>query len=113
MALLAHLFTRCPVRIRFSATILLPGFARACTLAFWILIMAKRTTKKTKYQQALQIVRAELRKNGDIRHGWQANIAMAFFDESRRSSKRGLPRVELHRVANEAADHFINKLLGV
>jgi hypothetical protein len=47
----------------------------------------------------------EALKDADYRRSWQANIAMAFYD-----AYRQYPNEDLHKVANIAADHFLNLL---
>ncbi len=48
------------------------------------------------------------------RIGWQSNIAMAFCDAAARYKKRSgkvyLSAVDIHKVANEAANDFITQL---
>lgn len=47
----------------------------------------------------------EALKDVDYRRAWQANIAMAFYD-----AYRQYPNEDLHKVANIAADHFLDLL---
>jgi hypothetical protein len=39
---------------------------------------------------------------------WKANIAMAFYDEYRRSEEFG--KIDIHSIANIAADYFLENL---
>lgn len=41
--------------------------------------------------------------------GWKSNIAMAFYDEARRSNSRD-SRKKLHDISNRAADNFLHLL---
>ena len=56
-----------------------------------------------------------LRKDAGYFLGWQANIAMAFFDEYQRAmtknKKRYINRDELHKISNNAAKNFLNLLI--
>lgn len=51
----------------------------------------------------------QLRKDEGYYLTWQANIAMAFYDEFRRSKPKNLKQV--HKAANEAAQNFLNMLI--
>ena len=57
----------------------------------------------------------EMKKDPSYRIGWQANIAMAFYDRAyqykKENNKKVLSQNDIHIVANEAADNFLN-LLG-
>ncbi len=64
-------------------------------------------------KEAVQTLVKALKEDEGYRIGWQANIAMAFVDEhARRIEKVGEPlsNGEIHAVANEAANHFLNVL---
>lgn len=49
-----------------------------------------------------------IKKDSGYRESWKANIAMAFYDEFRRtpSSKRTNLKA-IHKIANKAADNFV------
>ena len=52
-----------------------------------------------------------LKEDKDYYYGWQANIAMAFYDEYRRCEKKYKNRKDIHRIANNAAKNFLNTLM--
>jgi hypothetical protein len=52
-----------------------------------------------------------LRKDEGYYYAWQANIAMAFYDEFRRSKPKNLTQV--HKTANEAAKNFLDMLINL
>lgn len=60
--------------------------------------------------RALRILTTELQEDADYRRAWTANIAMAFKDEYNRVRQDGNDFSDLHAVANNAAEHFINML---
>ena len=66
-------------------------------------------TKQTKLQKAINTVTKALKNDSGYRIAWQANIAMAFYDTYRQQNGR-TGRVKVHKIANEAADHFLKLL---
>lgn len=64
--------------------------------------------KKTKISKAIDTLRKSLKKDEGYRLAWQANIAMAFYDEFRRSKPKNLSQV--HEAANKAANEFLTIL---
>ena len=72
--------------------------------------MAKLTTKEAMCQIA-----NELHNDEGYRQGWKANIAMSFYDKAlayrNRTGRTYLSNVDIHRIANEAADAFISQLI--
>ncbi|MDD5519166.1 MAG: hypothetical protein PHV98_07435 [Candidatus Omnitrophica bacterium] len=50
----------------------------------------------------------QLRKDKGFYIAYQANIAMAFKDEYSRSVKPEDTQIDLHGIANRAADNFMN-----
>ena len=64
--------------------------------------------KKTKLSNAINVLVKELNKDEHYRYTWQANIAMDFYDEFRRSKPKNL--TETHEVANKAAKEFLHIL---
>lgn len=70
------------------------------------------TTEDLNY--AMLHVTSELKTDPAYRIGWQSNIAMAFCDAAARykkqSGKAYLSAVDIHKVANVAANDFINQL---
>ena len=52
----------------------------------------------------------KLRKDEGLRISWQANIAMPFQDEYARCKKKYKNRQDIHKIANKAAEYFINLL---
>jgi len=63
-----------------------------------------------KFQKAFEVFRAELRKDSDLYLAYQANIAMAFYDEYRRTGNN-LSYHKVHKVANKAAKNFLDLLI--
>jgi hypothetical protein len=53
-----------------------------------------------------------LKEDENYYFGWQANIAMAFFDEMNRKAKRKPSREDLLKISNQAAKNFLNLLIG-
>lgn len=60
--------------------------------------------------QAMNVIKREIQNDEGYRIGWQANIAMAFYDEARRSKLGGHNKI--HPIANKAADNFLNLLVA-
>jgi len=58
-------------------------------------------------KRAVDTLRKALMNDPDYFRSWQANIAMAFYDEYRRR-----PNADLHFVANEAAIQFLDLLIA-
>jgi hypothetical protein len=52
-----------------------------------------------------------LKKEPNFFYSWQSNIAMAFKDEYGRSKKKWKSRNDIHKIANQAAINFLNKLI--
>jgi hypothetical protein len=63
---------------------------------------------KTKVSKAVKTLTEALRKDPDFYRSYQANIAMAFKDEYDRSSKKYKNRGDIYKIANTAADNFMN-----
>jgi N-acyl-D-aspartate/D-glutamate deacylase len=56
----------------------------------------------------------EMRKDkseGSYYYSWQANIAMAFFDQFMNDHEGALTTRQLHEVSNKAAKRFLDQLL--
>jgi len=65
--------------------------------------------KKTQMDKAIGTLTRALKKDEGYRIGWKANIAMAFVDTYRQQKGRtGYAKV--HKIANEAAEHFLKLL---
>ena len=67
---------------------------------------------------AIKVLQKHLRKDkseGSYYYSWQANIAMAFYDEmSRYYPKQNADYIlsnELHEIANQAAKNFLDNLI--
>lgn len=43
---------------------------------------------------------------------WKANIAMAFYNEYRRSNKKYKNLTDIHEIANRAAENFLDALIS-
>ena len=46
-------------------------------------------------------------------YSWQANIAMSFYDEYKRqrSKRKYLNNEDIHKIANSAAQNFLNSIM--
>ena len=70
----------------------------------------------TSVKDAMKVVCSALAENclpGSYYHSWQANIAMAFYDEYWKweGGSGELTRTEINRIANKAAQNFLNLLI--
>lgn len=63
----------------------------------------------TELKKAMHILKNHLLDDCDYRLGWQANIAMAYYDEAIRRNI-GISHDELHSLSNKAAENFIKLL---
>ncbi len=72
------------------------------------------TVREVTTEEAIAHLVMELSSDPSYRIGWQANIAMAFCDAvaqyRKRSGKKYLSAVEIHKLSNDAANNFINLL---
>ena len=72
-------------------------------------------TRAVTTKEAMCQIANELHNDAGYRIGWQANIAMAFYDQAlwykSTSGKKYLTNVDLHRIANGAANNFIDQLV--
>jgi hypothetical protein len=60
---------------------------------------------------AIKALVKALKEDGSYYYSWQANIAMAFYDEWKRNDKEGYCKDQhLHVVANKAAMNFLDLL---
>ena len=62
---------------------------------------------------AVKTITHEIKTDEGYRIGWQANIAMAFYDEWQRAvDNGGLPATpeQIHAIANKAANNFLELL---
>jgi len=64
----------------------------------------------TEIQNAIKVLTKALKADPGYRIGWQANIAMAFYDEYQRQLGKKLPSDILLDVANKAANNFLDNL---
>ena len=55
-------------------------------------------------------LKKELKRDEGFYFSWQSNIAMAFYDEYRRTGNN-LSHAKVKKVANEAAKNFLNLLI--
>jgi hypothetical protein len=69
---------------------------------------------ENKVPEALAILREAMadREPGSYYDGWKANIAMAFVDQWMYGPDVVADSVDVHRIANKAANVFLNRLLG-
>jgi len=66
-----------------------------------------------KTQDAVRQLCKDLKKDDGLYITYRANIAMAFKDEFSRQSKNGrVNKTQLHNISNQAADNFLNLLIG-
>ncbi len=63
-----------------------------------------------KFQKAFEVFQEGLRNDAELYYAYQANIAMAFYDEYRRAGNN-LSHQKVHKVANQAAKNFLNLLI--
>lgn len=60
---------------------------------------------------AIQTLIMEIKQDQSYRTGWQANIAMSFYDAFKNSTYGpDVPNDELHKIANTAANNFLSLL---
>ena len=64
-----------------------------------------------KVKSAVDILRRALREDSDFYYVYQANIAMAFYDEVLRNDHKYLSHKRLHEISSEAAKNFLNLLI--
>ena len=62
-----------------------------------------------KLADAMAVLKEAFLTDDDYRLGWQANVAMAFYDEAIRCDI-GVSHDELHNLSNKAAENFIKLL---
>jgi len=60
-------------------------------------------------KKELNVLCKALKKDKGYYYGWQANIAMAFFDEAKRNKVK-VSTPKLHEISNNAAINFLNCL---
>jgi hypothetical protein len=69
---------------------------------------------KMKIEDAVKTLTGELMTDPNYRISWQANIAMAFYDCAnqyrKKKGKKYLSMVDIHTIANDAANNFLNRL---
>lgn len=86
--------------------------------------MLKAQMQKMKSEmtikEAVKVLCKALREDPEYYYGWQANIAMAYKDETKSSPEAGktlpigtivMSWEECHEVANKAAKRFLNTLI--
>ena len=66
--------------------------------------------KRTPFSQAIRLLGRTLKKDTNYYRSWKANIALAFYDEYRRT-KGYKSRAILHKIANQSADNFLELLM--
>ena len=59
-------------------------------------------------QSPVQRVTELIKNDEELYYGYQSNIAMAFKDEYDRNTKKYKNRQDIHKIANNAAKHFLN-----
>lgn len=60
---------------------------------------------------ALKILIKNLKNDDEYYYSYQANMAMAFYDEYCKNKKRWKNRQDIHHIANEGAKNFLNLLI--
>lgn len=63
-----------------------------------------------KIKEAVNVLTKELEANESYRISWQANIAVYFQDVYSENKKKYKNKEDIHQIANEAADRFLNVL---
>jgi len=62
-------------------------------------------------KQAVEKITTEIINDDELRKGYQANIAMAFYDEYKKQAEArdyiDLGKLDMHEIANKAADNFL------
>lgn len=71
----------------------------------------KGDVMKITTQQAVKALQKALKKDDGYRETWEANIAMAFYDEYRRNPKRYKNRGDQLEIARNAAGNFLDMLI--
>ena len=66
---------------------------------------------KTGYERAIRKVFTDVKNDPDLYIAWQSNIAMAFFDNYYRDRKKSKSRIDVHKIANEAAKEFLDRMI--
>lgn len=70
---------------------------------------AAAPTSLMSVQEAFEVVTKAIREDDGLYATYQANIAMAFYDEChRRGQKIRISRTTLHDVSNQAAKNFLD-----
>ncbi len=62
-----------------------------------------------KIKNTIDVLRNELKRDEGYYLSWQANIAMAFYDEAKKNKVR-VGAEKLHKISNEAAKNFLTLL---
>lgn len=62
--------------------------------------------KKVRMESPIARLTKALKRDPGYRIAWKANLAMAFYDTYRQQKGR-TGRVKLHKIANDAAEHFL------
>ena len=68
-------------------------------------------SNKITIEQAINHLSDSLKNNPYYFQGWQANIAMSFYDEYNRNNKAYKNKGDIHEISNEAAKNFLNLLI--
>ena len=71
------------------------------------------TSYEPTLEEAIKVLQKHLREDkseGSYYYSWQANIAMAFYDEARRQYPETYA-IDFHNVANLAAKNFLDNLI--
>lgn len=77
------------------------------------IISESERLKLEKLGEAVNTLIEALENDPDYRIAWQANIAMAFYDNvhwNRVNGKRLMSRAKAHEIGNQAAEHFLKLL---
>jgi len=67
-------------------------------------------TKITELEKAIKVLQKNLSEDSEYYMGWEANIAMSFFDAYYQNKKDYKNRGDIHGIANKAANQFIHNL---
>ena len=64
----------------------------------------------TDIQKAFDAVMKEIANDCEYRNTWQANIAMAIYDEYNRCIMKEHKHIDFHKVCNDGASNFLDLL---
>lgn len=63
---------------------------------------------ENEVKNAVETLTKALKESESFYYSYQANIAMAFFDEYAKNKKNYMNRGDIHKVSNQAAKNFLD-----